>query len=183
MKPRRLLSSRTVQSLLTICLFSSFSSVQAQTNGTWTTNGPGNWGDSANWSGATVAGGASAIANFNTLDIAADHIVTLDAPVTIGTLNVQDITTTSNSWVFAGTNAITLDNGASQPVLNILNRFPIISAPLVGTNGISKTGGGAVTLSGDNSGLSGTLDLPSVTGTNNAGVTISGTRSISCPLR
>ena len=112
------------------------------------------------------------------MDIAADTTITLDTPVTLGTLSTQDLTTPSNSWIFAGTNSLTLDNGASKPVLDILNRFPIISAPLVGTNGFSKTGPGAVTLSGDNSGLSGTLDLPNVAGTNSAGVTVAGTNAL-----
>lgn len=178
MKPKTYFYRKTAQSFLTICLFSSLGELQAQTNGTWITNGVGNWSDTANWASGTVAGGAGSIADFSTLNIAADHIVTLDTPITIGTLSVQDATTVSNSWVFAGTNAITLDNGPSQPVLNILNRFPVISAPLVGSNGISKTGPGAVTLSGNNSGLSGTLDLPNVAGTNSAGVTLAGTAAV-----
>jgi autotransporter-associated beta strand protein len=178
MKLRRFYSRSAVQTALAIGLLALVNPLHAQTNGTWTTNGPGNWSDTANWSAGAVAGGESAIANFSTLDIAANHTVTLDAPVTIGTLTLQDATTTSNNWIFAGTEALTLNNGASQPVFNILNRVHVISAPLVGTNGFSKTGAGAVDLTGDNSGLSGTLDLPNVTGTNGAGVRLSGTSAL-----
>ena len=178
MKPRRFYTRSAVQTALAMGLLALVNPLHAQTNGTWITNGPGNWSATVNWSGGAVAGGAGATANFSTLDITADTTVTLDTPVTLGTLSVQDLTTPSNSWIFAGTNSLTLDNGASKPVLDILNRFPIISAPLVGTNGFSKTGPGAVTLSGDNSGLSGTLDLPNVAGTNSAGVTIAGTNAL-----
>lgn len=170
MKPRRFYSRSAVQTAFALSLLGLVNTLHAQTNGTWTTNGPGDWSSTTNWSGGIVAGGAGATADFSTLDIAADTTVTLDTPVTLGTLKVQDLTTASNNWIFSGTNALTLDNGASQPVLNIVNRFPVISAPVAGTNGISKIGAGAVTLSGNNSGLSGTLDLPNVTGTNNAGV-------------
>ena len=156
----------------------SAGSAFAQTTGTWTTNGPGNWSDTTKWSGGVVAGGVGATADFSTLDITADNVVTLDAPVTLGTLKVADLTTLSNNWVFAGTNTLTFDNGASQPVLEIVNRFPVISAPIAGTNGISKTGAGTVTFSGDNSGLSGTLNLPDVIETNNAGVVFSGTSAV-----
>lgn len=178
MKPRRFYTRSALQTALAMGLLALVNPLHAQTNGTWITNGPGNWSATVNWSGGAVAGGVGATANFSTLDITADNTVTLDTPVTLGTLSVQDLTTASNSWIFEGTNSLTLDNGVSQPVLDILNRFPVISAPLVGTNGFSKTGSGTVTLSGDNSGLSGTLDLPNVTGTNGAGVTLSGTSAI-----
>jgi len=171
MKPTRFL-------LAIVAVAAMAGSAYSQTNGTWTTNGAGNWTDTPNWLDGVVADGVGAVADFSTLDIAADHVVTLDAPVTLGTLKVGDLTTLSNSWTFAGTNPLTLDNGASQPVLDIPNRFPVISAPLAGNNGFSKTGAGALTLSGDNSGLSGTIDLPNVTGTNGAGLILASNTAI-----
>ncbi|MBN8458675.1 MAG: autotransporter-associated beta strand repeat-containing protein [Verrucomicrobia bacterium] len=172
MKFRNFLSFCALTPVFALGLAATIQYTQAQTSGTWITNGPGNWSNTANWSGGTVAGGAGATADFSTLNITADNTVTLDTAVTLGTLSVQDATTASNSWTFAGTNTLTLDNGASQPVLNILNRFPVIAVPLAGTNGFSKPGAGQVTLSGDNSGLSGTIDLPNVTGTNSAGLNL-----------
>jgi autotransporter-associated beta strand protein len=120
----------------------------AQTNGTWTLDGSGNWSTPANWVGGTVASGATAAADFSTLDITGDRIVTIDAPFTIGTLLAQDATTPSNNWTLGGAGPLTLDNGGNQPVLDIINQALTISAPVDGTNGFSKTGSGTLHLSG-----------------------------------
>lgn len=156
--------------MLALIVSSPLSPLHAQTNGTWTTNGPGTWSDSANWSGGNVASGATAIADFSTLDITGNHLVTINGPYTIGTLTAQDATTASHDWIFDGTGPLTLGNGSNPPLITVSNRSTSISAPLAGTNGFSKDGAGALTLSGNNSGLSGTMDLANVTGTNNAGV-------------
>jgi autotransporter-associated beta strand protein len=163
--------------LLTLGLIAPVCQLQAA-NGTWNVNAPGNWSNPANWTGGIVAGGATFTADFSTLNITGDHVVTLDIPVTLGTLVSQDLTTTSNSWNFAGPGLLTLDNGASKPALNILNRLPVISAPLAGTNGFTKSGAGTLILSGDNSALSGTIDLPNVTGTNGAGLTLASANAL-----
>ena len=178
MKPRLIHGSVAARSLLACGLLASISYVHAQTNGTWSANAAGNWSDTTKWSGGNVASGATAIADFSTLDITGDHIITVDAPFTIGTLKSQDLTTLSNSWTFAGTGPLTLANGVSQPVLDILNRTPSISVPLAGTNGFSKTGVGLVTLSGNNSGLSGAMTLVDVGGSNNAGVVLASDTAI-----
>ena len=137
----------TVFPLLALGAFSPLSALHAQTNGTWTTDGPGNWSDPANWSGGP-ASGTAAIADFSTLDITGDHLVTLDAPFTIGSLLSQDATTPGNNWTLGGAGPLTLDNGASQPVLNVINQQLTISAPLAGTNGFRKNGTGTLELSG-----------------------------------
>jgi autotransporter-associated beta strand protein len=164
--------------LLALIVFSPLSPLHAQTNGTWTTNGPGNWSDSANWSGGNVASGATAIADFGTLDITGNHLVTINGPYTIGTLTAQDATAASHDWIFDGTGPLTLGNGSNPPLITVSNRSTSISAPLAGTNGFSKTGAGALILSGNNSGLSGTMDLANVTGTNSAGVTLASNTAI-----
>jgi fibronectin-binding autotransporter adhesin len=136
---------------LALVAFSPLSTLHAQTNGTWTTDGPGNWNDGANWSVGAIASGAGAIADFSTLDITGDHLVTLGSPFTIGTLVSQDATTPTHNWTLGGADPLTLDNGASQPVLNVVNQSLAISAPLAGTNGFSKTGSGDLVLSGGGS--------------------------------
>jgi len=148
MKPIRSQNRGTVVPLLALAVFSPLSALHAQTNGTWTTNGPGNWSDSANWSGTAIASGATAIADFSTLDLTGDHLVTIDSPFTIGTVVSQDATTPTHNWTLGGAGPLTLDNGASQPVLNVINQSLAISAPLAGTNGFSKTGSGTLDLSG-----------------------------------
>lgn len=129
-----------------------------------------------------MASGATFTADFNTVNLTADHVVTIDAPFTIGTLISRDTVlpaapAVGNSWTFAGPGPLTLDNGVSQPVLNIGNRVPTISAPLAGTNGFSKIGQGQVTLSGNNT-LTGVMDLADVTGTNGAGVVLASNTAI-----
>lgn len=176
MKPK---FSRSCGPLVTLVAFVFSPLVQAQTDGTWNVNASGNWSDTANWLGGNVASGGSSVASFNTQNIVADQTATIDSAFTIGRLNVLDATTSSHQWIFAGPGVLTLDNGASQPIFDVGNllssstsRGATVSAPLAGTNGLRKIGNGVLTLSGDNSGLSGTLELDNVTGTNNAGVVL-----------
>lgn len=164
--------------MLALVMFSPFSALHAQTNGTWTTSGPGNWSDGLNWSGGDIASGATAIANFSTLNITGNHAVTIDAPFTIGTLTAQDLTTASHDWTFDGTGPLTLDNGLNPPLVTIGNRNTTISAPLAGSGGLTKNGAGALILNGNNGGLSGSLILENVTGTNNAGVILGSNTAI-----
>lgn len=151
MKPNQL-PTRPVM-LQTVLGFVTFSSLAAglataQTNGTWNADGSGDWSGTGNWSGGIVATGATATADFSTLDITGDHVVTLDVPYTIGTVLSQDATTPGNHWTLAGAGPLTLDNAANQPVLNVLNQSLTISSPLAGSNGFSKTGAGNLVLSG-----------------------------------
>nr|MCU0750076.1 hypothetical protein [Akkermansiaceae bacterium] len=148
------------------------SSLSAQTNGTWSLNGSGDWSTAGNWTSAAVASGAGAIADFSTLDLTADQTVTVDAPFTIGALTAGDATTASNHWIFAGTQTLTLDNGANPPLVTVNNQFTTINAPLAGTSGLSKAGSGVLFLGGANSSLSGTLTIQDVAGTNNNGVVV-----------
>ncbi|MCU0796969.1 MAG: hypothetical protein MUF31_13660 [Akkermansiaceae bacterium] len=159
--------------VLTIGLASSCH-LLAQTNGTWSGDVGGDWSDTTKWTGENVASGVGAIADFSTVNLAANRTVILDTARTIGQLNSADAVGAEGSWTFAGPGLLTLDNGASRPVLNIVNRLPIISAPIAGTNGFDKLGAGMLTLSGVNTGLSGTVTLPDVGGTNSAGLVLAG---------
>jgi fibronectin-binding autotransporter adhesin len=177
MKTRNLRCGGTRGRLIALGMFAPICNAQAA-NGTWNVNAPGNWSNTANWTGGVIASGAGATADFSTLDISSDHAVNIDAPFTIGTLISGDLTTLSNSWQFTGAGPLTLDNGGSQPVVNVINRAPTLSAPLAGSNGLSKTGNGFITLSGNNSALGGILNLQNVTGTNSSGLGLSGTQSL-----
>src|SRR5438046_1016582 len=119
-------------------------------NGTWTSLTSGLWSDTTKWSGGTVADGASSLADFSTLNITADTTVSLDSSRTIGLLKFADATTQSNQWTLDNNgnaaNILTLDNGASKPVIPIGNgatptgQLTPISAAIDGPNGFTKPG-------------------------------------------
>ncbi len=124
----------------------------SQTNGTWT-NAASNsaWSTTTNWSGGLVADGVDAIADFSTLDIGANRTVNLGASRSIGTLIFGDAITPSNNWTLAngtgGPWTLTLATSSGSPVIQVVNQTATVSALLGGTQGFSKTGAGALTLS------------------------------------
>jgi autotransporter-associated beta strand protein len=140
------------------------SSLFAQTNGAWinsTSNSA--WSNSANWSGGIVADGADAIADFSTLDIAANRTVNLGASRSIGTLIFGDAITPSNNWTLAngtgGPWTLTLATSSGSPVIQVVNQTATVSALLGGTQGFSKTGAGALTLSNAANTFSGGISI------------------------
>ena len=136
----------------------------AQTNGTWT-NATSNsaWSTTTNWSGGLVADGVDAIADFSTLDIAANRTVNLGASRSIGTMIFGDATTASNNWALAnGTSGpwtLTLATSSGAPVIQVVNQTATITALLGGTQGFIKSGAGAVTLNNPSNTLSGGISL------------------------
>jgi autotransporter-associated beta strand protein len=111
--------------------------------GTWT-GGNGNWTDTLNWSGGTVAEGIDQAAIINGAS-AVD--ITMDANRSVGSL------------AFSGANH-TISGGAGKLALNVVSGSPTVSvetgrtatigATLVGVDGLDKTGDGTLTLSGAN---------------------------------
>ena len=145
-------------------LLSLASLVDAQTNGTWInaiTNST--WGNTANWLGGLVADGADSIADFGTLDIAANRTVNLGANRVIGTLLFSDATTPSNTWALAngagGPWIMTLETSVNNPVIQVLNQSATLSVHLGGTQGFTKLGGGVLTLSNSGNSFSGGVTL------------------------
>jgi autotransporter-associated beta strand protein len=136
----------------------------AQTNGTWT-NATSNsaWSTTTNWSGGLVADGVDAIADFSTLDIAANRTVNLGASRSIGTLIFGDATTASNNWALAngtgGPWTLTLATSSGAPVIQVVNQTATITALLGGTQGFTKSGAGALTLNNASNTLSGGISL------------------------
>lgn len=122
------------------------SRVQAA-NGTWNTNGNGNWSDSTKWASGTIANDNTSTANF-TLDINADRTVTLDSNRTIRAMVFTDLTTASHNWILGGTSTLTL--AGTTPSISVTNQTATISAILTGSTAWSKIGGGTLVLSGTN---------------------------------
>ncbi|MBL9142153.1 MAG: autotransporter-associated beta strand repeat-containing protein [Verrucomicrobiaceae bacterium] len=136
----------------------------AQTNGTWTNaTSTSAWSTTSNWSGGIIANGADAIADFSTLDIAANRTVNLGASRTIGSLVFGDAVTSSNTWTLAngtgGPWTLTLQTTSTTPVIQVVNQTATISALLGGTQGFIKTGAGTLTLSNAGNTLSGGITL------------------------
>lgn len=147
--------------LAAAAVLSAASSAEAA-NGTWTLDAGGTWGTTTNWVGGTVANGTDAVADFSTIDITANRTVNLGGNFTVGSLIFGDATTASNNWTLAaGTPAgtLTLATSTGGPTINVVNQTATISAPLAGTQGFTKTGSGVLTLSGNNSGLTGGIFL------------------------
>ena len=128
-------------------------------------NASGSWGTQAWWSGGTLPTTTNDTANFTTLDITADSTVTLDGNRSIKALAFGDTNSASgaNWFLAAGTPAsAALTLGGSSPTVDVsglaVGKAAVISAVLVGTNGLTKTGDGYLTLNAANT-YSGTTIL------------------------
>jgi autotransporter-associated beta strand protein len=128
-------------------------------NGTWISDASGTWGTSNRWNGNIIATGAGNTANFGTINITGNRIVTLDSSRTIGTLRFGD-TSGAQTWTLAPSadGAVTLDTGSVTSPSLVVTNVATISAPVAGTNGFTKSGPGTLILSGNNP-ISGTVNI------------------------
>ncbi|HMP07947.1 MAG TPA: hypothetical protein PJ982_16475, partial [Lacipirellulaceae bacterium] len=120
----------------------------------------GDYNTPGNWAGNIVGSGAGFTADFSTLDINGDISVTLNSPLTIGSLAFGDTNATvgsGGSWELRTDNpassVITLDNGANKPTITVNPLVPFstfddafIGHNLAGTSGFTKLGNGILTL-------------------------------------
>jgi autotransporter-associated beta strand protein len=118
---------------------------------TWLNPAGGSWADAANWLGGAIGSGAAITADFSSLDLGADATVTLDGARTLGNLWFGD-SAPSHNWTLTAGSAgpLTLDNGASQPLIAVNNSTTTIAAVLAGSNGLAKGGPGTLVLGGLN---------------------------------
>ncbi len=117
-------------------------------DGTWSATNGGNWSESAKWSAGTVAAGTGSTARF-TSNLGAGATITNDAAGNvIGNIIFADAKSAYYGWTLAGTNALTLQVAAGSPLIGVSNADSTISLTLGGTQGFSKTGAAALTLSG-----------------------------------
>lgn len=161
MKPR--IRSIQIHSLTVIRLLVTAGALQAGSSafaddGTWTNDGFSIWSTPGNWSGGIVADGSGFTANFNTIDITADRTVSLDSDRTLTTLvfGDTDTATTPAGWLLDNngnaSNNLILAGTTPTITVNALGagKSAAISAIIEGTAGLTKTGAGALVLSGDN---------------------------------
>lgn len=132
-------------------------------NTRWTAdNGTTNvaWPAASSGDDDAVFGGAGGAVNIDAAGITANDI----------TFNVAGYTLGGGGILLDGaTNVLTATPNS--------NNAATISSALSGTAGFTKTGPGTLTVSGANTGLSGTVIVSNATGTNNAGLVFSGTES------
>ncbi len=124
---------------------------------TWNLNANGNWGVATNWLPASVPNGVNATATLGNV-ITANRTITLNLPVTLGTLNFSD----NNNYTIAGAgvNNLTFDVSVGNATLNVTSTGAnTISRPIVlnDTLVINQGSTGNLTLSGAISGAGGLI--------------------------
>lgn len=133
------------------------------TDGTFTGLAPGTWSDENNWLGAEIANGAGATA---ILSGTKGVEITLDQPVTLGSLLLDGFIEAGASWVFKG-GTLNLDSGVAdtKAVINLGNSSSFssrirmaIGSVITGTSGLSVNGG-ALQLTGTSNTFTGGIDL------------------------
>jgi autotransporter-associated beta strand protein len=148
-------SSMTIQAYATNAGFAdsfiAIASYVTMSKAIWVNAAGGSWQIAPNWSNNVVGAGRGATADFSLLTMASNTLVTLDGAQTIGNLVFGDAGNAYNWMLNAGTSgSLTLD-AATSPVIAVGNQTTTIGAILSGTNGLVKTGPGALTLSANNS--------------------------------
>jgi len=133
-------------------------SVQVLSQAIWTNPRGGSWPVATNWMDGLAGSGSGFTADFSTLTLPSDALVTLDSAPTIGNLIFADAGK-SHNWTLAnGTGGpLTLDAGLIMPVIQVVNETATITATLTGTNGCVAAGSGALVLAGINTYLGTTV--------------------------
>jgi len=150
MKPTQLIRSPAQTLAMFVALLSLTSAALAQSSD-WTNTNGGSWASSSNWSNNIIASGAGNTADFSELTLMSNTTVTLDSSPTIGNLLFGDMGSNYTWEIDPGSGgSLTLDAGGGSPTITVNNETTTISAALAGANGFTKTGVGALMLTGAN---------------------------------
>lgn len=104
-------------------------------SGIWTSPVSGNWSVSGNWQNGTIANGTGKTA---TIAQPSTVTVTLDGTRTIGGLNFAN-----GNHTLGGTSSLFLDVTTGSPIIDVASgSTATLGVPLVGTEGLSKSGAG-----------------------------------------
>jgi autotransporter-associated beta strand protein len=130
----------------------------AMTNA-WNNAAGGSWNSAANWTPAGPPNAIDSLADFSTLNLAANVALTLDSTPTIGTLIFGDLNSTKHNWALtSGTGgALTLGVSSGTPQINVTGGTATLGVVLAGSSGMAKLGIGTLTLNSANTYSGGTL--------------------------
>ena len=125
----------------------------------WTNASGGSWATSTNWQGGVVPSGSGATADFSTLNLTANRTVTLDGTQTVGMLAFGGQSSGFGWTLNSGTsgNLVLATGGTQSPVIQVNDGTTVINTVISGTAGLTKTGGGTLTLNGANTYTGSTL--------------------------
>ena len=117
---------------------------------TWNVDADGSWADTANWLNSVSPNGSGVPVDFSVIPQTAATTVNLDAGRTVGSMIFGN--TNGNPWTLSSTtgSVLTLDTPSGTPSIKILDVNTTISAVLAGSQGLSKTGPGTLTLTAAN---------------------------------
>jgi T5SS/PEP-CTERM-associated repeat protein/autotransporter-associated beta strand protein len=102
-----------------------FCAPAAQGQSFWTGDTDGNWSTSTNWSPASVPNGNGAAAIFDPYNLTGANVstITLDIPVTLGSLNFENEDFATNPNFTLGGDNLTFDNNGDGAVLNVTSAY------------------------------------------------------------
>jgi autotransporter-associated beta strand protein len=125
-------------------------------NARWNVAGNGNWSEASKWLSQAIPDGAGAVVDFFTFPQTASTTVTLDSNRTVGAITFGNASPID--WNLNATNGGILNLAASAtPAITVNDSITAtISAPIAGTQGLSKTGTGTLTLTAANTFSGGT---------------------------
>ena len=108
---------------------------------TWSTSAGGSWSNPSNWTGS-VPNGVGAGAAF-TAGTTSPVTVTLDMPVTLGTLAFGNSASTSSGYtlVGGGTNTLTFSNSGNGATITVTDGTHAINAPVILADNLTVTTG------------------------------------------
>ena len=111
-------------------------------------NASGSWAEQANWTGASRPTTTNDTADFSTLNLTANSVISLNGNQEINKLLFADATTPSHDWSLApgSPSTSTLTLGGNAPEISVTNRTVTLSAKLAGSANWTKTGAGTLRL-------------------------------------
>jgi len=134
---------------------------------TWMNQNGGSWINTNNWSGNIIADGSGNTANFSTLSLPGNSLVSLDGARTIGNLTFDDLNSVKHTWTLNPGSGGLLTLAGTTPTITVGGSPTTINAVIAGTTGLTKAGAGRLVLTstnsytGTNTVNAGTLTLPS----------------------